>query len=498
MDLTIAHRTTRAVAWLTLGRLMSRGLDFGLLILLGRFLTPGDFGLVALAATLVTLLEAVSDLPVAQVITRMSNPEAAHYDTAFTLSTFRAIGLSLVCASLAWPFAAFYHDVRLFALILALSVAPVMRGLMSPRLAHFSRSIDFRRDVICEIAGKCMSLAGAGVSVSLHATYWSIAAGSVAGSVAAFATSYVLAPYRPRLTLRGTSAFGRFLGWSTAAQIVNAVNWQSEKLVLGRFVSSVEIGRFSMGSDLASLPLRLFVAPLVSALLPAFSLIRADADRLRRSYLKTHRTIAALGLPLLVAFSILAKSLIMAVLGPKWIDAAWPLQVLSLSILPSMLAVAMAPLAIALDKPYLLFRRNLAELLLKLPIITLGAVYGGLQGFLFATAFNAVVMNLMSLTFVKRIVGISVTRQLLEPWRTYASMLPMSAILLLAPTLTPDAGVATYLSISACAVAAGIAYAGSSVTLWFANGRPEGLETMAVALLSPLTVRMSRVASQTS
>ena len=98
---------------MTLARISAKAIDFYLLILFGRVLTPADFGLVALAMTLVVMLELIADLPVGQVLVRMQDPRPDHYDTAFTLSLIRAAALGVLYVALAWPFAWTYHDARL-------------------------------------------------------------------------------------------------------------------------------------------------------------------------------------------------------------------------------------------------------------------------------------------------------------------------------------------------------------------------------------------------
>jgi O-antigen/teichoic acid export membrane protein len=175
----ITRRTAQAVGWLAFSRLAAKGLDFCLLLILGRALLPADFGLVALAMTLVVMLDAISELPIGQAIVTMRNPSEEHYDTAFTLAMIRAIVLGSACTLLAWPFARFYNDQRLIGLIVVLSVAFMSRGLISPKLAQFARTLDFRRNFIIDFAGKLASLIFAGYFALAYRSYWAIATGTV-------------------------------------------------------------------------------------------------------------------------------------------------------------------------------------------------------------------------------------------------------------------------------------------------------------------------------
>ncbi len=492
----IANRTVAAVGWLTLARVSAKAIDFCLLIVFGRVLSPADFGLVALAMTLIVMLELIADLPVGQVLVRMQDPRPEHYDTAFTLSLIRSTALGLLYVALAWPFAWAYHDARLAPVICALSLAPMTRGLISPRLASYARVIDFRRDFLSDLSGKIGSFICAGSLALLYPSYWAIVVGTLAYYALSAVTSYILAPYWPRLTLEHWKEFCSFLGWTTAAQFISALLWQSDKLVLGQFVPSSGVGQFSMGSDLATLPARLLIAPLTTALLPAFSLIKNDLKRLRSSYLKTMRTTAAITLPCLVALSLVAKPATTIMLGPKWGTAAFVLQVLSISFIPSMFVAAMGPLAMALDQTNLLFRRNLIELFIKLPLIILGAFYGGLEGLLFATGLSSAVISVMSMSFVRLTVGIPILAQIAAPWRTYLGLLPMCAVLILTREWTASTGAAQFVGLVASLVLAAMAYLGAAAWIWASTGRVDGFEHLVVTALTRMTRKSRRALAQ--
>lgn len=491
-QLDIANRTAKAVGWLTLARISAKAIDFCLLIVFGRVLTPADFGLVALAMTLIVMLELIADLPVGQVLVRMQDPRPEHYDTAFTLSLIRAAALGVLYVALAWPFAWTYHDARLAPLICVLSLAPMARGLASPRLAAYARVIDFRRDFISDLTAKVSSLICAGSFALLHPSYWAITVGTLAYYTVFSATSYILAPYRPRLTLKYWREFSHFLGWTTAAQFISALLWQSDKLVLGQFVPSSGVGQFSMGSDLATLPARILLAPLSIALLPAFALIKNDPGRLRSSYLKALRTTAAVGVPILVALCLVAKPATAIMLGPKWGVATFILQVLSISLIPTMLVAGMGPLAMALDQTHLLFRRNLLEFFVKLPLIAFGAFFGGLEGLLFASGLSAALISFMSMSFVRLAIRLPIMTQIAAPWRTYFSLLPMCAVLMMTREWTAGSGATQIFGFLASLVLAGLVYFGAATWIWATTGRVDGFEDLVMSTLKRLTQKSRR------
>ena len=157
-------------------RLVSRVIDLATMLILAHILLPKDFGLVAIAMSVIYIIEAALELPVSQALVRLQAIEPAHYDTAFTLSLLRGLALGLIVCAVSWPFAKFYSDLRLLPLVCLLSIAPAARGLVSPRLADFSRDLDFSPDFTMEIFGKVAACLIAIIFGLTTRSYWAIAA----------------------------------------------------------------------------------------------------------------------------------------------------------------------------------------------------------------------------------------------------------------------------------------------------------------------------------
>ncbi|MDE1901941.1 MAG: oligosaccharide flippase family protein, partial [Alphaproteobacteria bacterium] len=119
-------------------------MDLVTLAILSRLLTPADFGLTALAMTTVTVAESVTALPLMVALLRVAEPTRAMFDTAFTLAFLRGVVLAVVLGGLGFVMAVIYRDPRLTALVCALSLAPILRGLTSPRMVSFIQKMDFR------------------------------------------------------------------------------------------------------------------------------------------------------------------------------------------------------------------------------------------------------------------------------------------------------------------------------------------------------------------
>jgi O-antigen/teichoic acid export membrane protein len=494
----VARQTAIGGSWMVGARLISRVIDLGTMLVLARILTPKDFGLVAIAMTVIFIVEAALELPLSQALVRLPHTTAAHYDTAFTLGFLRGLTLTSIVCLVSWPFARFYADARLLPLVILLSLAPAARGLVSPRLADFSRRLDFSPDFTIEFTGKLAAfLTAIGIAVTFR-SYWAIAAGTIVAPVAGSITSYVLAPYRPKFSLAELPTFSGFLGWMTAAQIVSAFNWQMDRLLLGKLTSRSELGLFTAANDTSSVPALALFSPILRPLNSAFSMLRDDPKRLVSSYQASATACITLGLPILLGESLVAYPLVRLMFGEKWMGAAPLLRWLAISLVPTLFAVPLGPLVMALGKTQIFFRRNLFEVTVRIPLVVFGAIRWHFMGVVYARCIAETATICFCMVVVRSLIGLPIKAQLLAPWRSIvAAGVMVVAVALVTPRLTQATATAPLALGMAATVFTGAAvYVGALWALWRATGKPPGLEGMIIGKIGELVRRKPGLVKQ--
>ena len=480
----VAKQTAFGAAWLVVSRLLTRVIDIATFFIVARLLSPSDFGVIAVAMTLILVVEAVLQLPVGQVLIRLPSLDSDDLDTAFTLALTRALLLGVAVAALAWPFAVIYNNPALFGLILALSISPASRGLVSPEMIHFSRRLDFRPYLYIEVFGKLCAFV---VTVCLAlgtASYWAIVVGTIISPTAMMIASYVLAPYKPKLSLKRWRTFAEFLGWTSAAQVVTAINWQCDRLLLGRFTTQSELGVFSIASELSTMPLQVVVMPMTPSVMAAFATLDGDRHRLGLAYQKAASGIMIVGMPAMIGLALFAEPAIRLALGERWIAAAPLLQWLALSVIPELFVAPLGPLAMVLNKTKIFFRLSVAEMFIKVSLVAFGAVLLGTAGVVAARLISSCAMALLSMAYVHKLIGITIWRQIIGQYRIVVSACVMVVVaFLLRPwVMYSEDGFLLVRLLIVIAVSA-LAYASAILSLWQIAGRPAGVEALASNLV---------------
>ncbi len=475
-------------------RLGTRLLDLAVLLVLARLLTPADFGVAAIATSIVTVLESTLELPLSQALLRVEAIGRSHYDTAFTLGVLRCACLYLLLLVALWPLSSWYGDPRLGPLVLVVGVGAIARGLINPRLAEYQKAFSFWRDIAVELAGRATGATVGVVTACLTHSYWAIAAAAVTAPLVTLVASYALAPYRPRLGLVHWPLFSSFLGWLSLAQVISTMNWQSERLILARVVPVGTLGLFTTSSDLSQIPVQAVLSPIMRPLLVAFHHVRDDRARLASSYGLAVRAIMTVGLPILVGESLVAEPLVRLVLGEAWLGVVPLLRWLAPSMIPALFVLPAISLVTALGDTRDLVVRNGFEILIKLPMLWFGYRAFGLAGVALARFASEGVAAVVCMRVVRRMVGRSMGRQVWDTWPCLAASAVMVPVVLgLRATMADGFRVTGPLGeLVSCTAVGAAAYGATLYGLWRLGGRPAGLEAMAIGLLAELRGRMAR------
>jgi O-antigen/teichoic acid export membrane protein len=161
-------------------------------------------------------------------------------------------------------------------------------------------------------------------------SYWSLALGSLAGTII-----YVLLSVGARHHSFAWPQIGEIkgaLGFS-ADVLGSRVAWytysNSDFLVAGRMLGPAPLGAYTIAWTVASTPVEK-ITNMVTRVTPAFfSTVQQDKPELRRYLLGITEGLALLTFPASLGMALVADQFVLCVLGPKWVAAATPLRLLS-------------------------------------------------------------------------------------------------------------------------------------------------------------------------
>ena len=148
---TDEKRAGKALLWKAAQLGSSRLLNLITSLVLGRLLTPVDFGIVAIASVAVTTMMTATETGMTNALVQATDREREHYDVAWTIGLIRG---SLVCAVLciAAPYIAeLFGDARATSLVRMMAFLPLLNSINSPHMTDLMRELKFSRIALVAI-----------------------------------------------------------------------------------------------------------------------------------------------------------------------------------------------------------------------------------------------------------------------------------------------------------------------------------------------------------
>jgi O-antigen/teichoic acid export membrane protein len=477
--MSIADRLVTGSLWVSFSRIIVNGLSTLSTIILAWYLLPSDFGLVALATTMLAIVTTITELSLNEALIRHEDPEESHFSAAWTLGAARGLILCALFAAFAYPASLIYDEPRLFDVLLVLSLSLLINGFANPRRIMLQRDLIFWQEFVLNVAQKVAGFVATVAIAVIYQTYWALVIGTLVMQITNVVASYFILPFRPRITFSHMREFFSFSLWITAGQIVNTLNWRFDYLLIGKLLTGSALGYYSLGGQLAMTPTREATAPLTATIYPAFANVRHDPARLAAAYQRAQALLTAVALPAGIGMAVIADPLVRLVLGEKWLPVIFIIQALASVYALQTLGSLNQPLGMALGQTRTLFIRDAQMLLVRIPVITIGLVFWGLPGLIFSRVLTGLFSAFVNMIIVKRFISVSVSAQLWANFRALASSAVMAAGVTLADR---SMGVETthtglVLQLAALICLGGVLYCGTSIFLWLVMDRPNGPET---------------------
>jgi O-antigen/teichoic acid export membrane protein len=332
---SLLHSTLSGLAFQYLATAVQGLVQLVVLVVLARLLSPRDFGLAGLAASVIGLagLAAQFGLGVALI----QRPELTERDirAGFTLSLASGLAMFALIATAAPLVAVIFRNPPLTNLVRALGFtfllgnpSFVAEALLERRLAWgpLTRANLWAYVLGYGATGLVLALAGAGA--------WALVGSWLAQTLLKTVLLLWAQPHPKRPLLRGPElpALMRFGRHVALARLFNYGAQQGDNLVVGRMLGAEMLGFYSRAFKLMLLPVGYFALIVTKVAFPAMARFQHDLARVKAAYLTGTAVLCLVSLPLSAIMVVAAPELVRVVLGPKWSPTIIPLQVLALGI----------------------------------------------------------------------------------------------------------------------------------------------------------------------
>ena len=281
------RKVLRGGSLLSASEVVNQCCSFARNIILARYLTKADFGVAALLAMVLTLLEMTGKMALGQQVVQSGRGDTPAYVDSVQFTQLAAGILSAALILLfAWPVAHFFSGPRYLPSLLAIALIPLFNGLGNLDLYRLARQLGFERLILAETIPQVAATLAAWPVASRFPAYRAVVALLLGKAALSAAMTHLLAkrPFRPRYERRWFRESMRF-GWPLLlAGFIQFGNFQGDAMVVAARYPLANLGEFAVAMTMAMTPAFAFMRVSQSLSLPVLAAVQDNPVRLARQY----------------------------------------------------------------------------------------------------------------------------------------------------------------------------------------------------------------------
>lgn len=327
----LGARAASGLVWSAVESWGSQLLGVVLFVVLARLIAPEAFGLLAMAAVFIALVQTLVDQGLSAAVVQREDLQDDHLHVAFWTAVATGAVLAGAGLALAGPIAAFFGEPRLVPVVRWLSATVLLASLGTTQAALLRRALAFRalavRSIAAAVAGGALGIL---LAVRGHGVMALVAqqvcAAAVGTALLWFASDWRPRPRFPVARLREILPFGsRVVG----TNVLDFLNRHADDFFIGVYLGATALGFYSVAYRLLVSATAVLTGFSSAVAFPTFSRLQREPERLRSALLMATHATALVSLPVFIGMALLAPEIVEVVFGREWMAAAAVMRILA-------------------------------------------------------------------------------------------------------------------------------------------------------------------------
>lgn len=428
---SLKQKAAKGILWSTIERFSVQGVQFLIMIVMARLLTPHDYGLIGMLAIFIAVAQSLIDSGFSQALIRKQNRTEVDNNTVFYFNIVVSALLYLILYISA-PFVAdFYNTPQLCLVMRVVCLGIIFNSLAVVQRALLTIRIDFKTQakaaltaaVISGIVGITMAYHGFGV--------WSLVTQQLLNLGMNTSLLWLLSKWRPRLLYSWQSfhelfAFGSKL---LASGLLDTIYRNIYPIVIGKLFSASSLGHYTRAHQFSDFPSSNLTGIIQRVTYPVLCEIQNDDARLAGIYRRFLKLSAFVIFPLMVGLSSVAQPFVDIILGRQWNFCGQLLQIICFSMMWYPIHSINLNLLQVKGRSDLFLRLEIIKKILGVSVLCVTAPFG-LVVMCYGQIFNSLVALAINTYYTGKLINVGFFRQMRDLCPTLALCLAMFALIL--------------------------------------------------------------------
>ena len=431
MPNSLKQKAAKGVFWSTVERFSVQGVQFLIMIVMARLLTPHDYGIIGMLAIFLAVSQSLIDSGFSQALIRKQGRTEIDNNTVFYFNIVVSAFLYVILYISA-PFVAdFYGTPLLCSVMRVVCLGIIFNSLAVVQRALLTIKIDFKTQAKAALTAAIAS-GVIGIAMAYHGFgVWSLVTQQLLNLGINTGLLWLLSKWRPRLVYSWQSfhelfAFGSKL---LASGLLDTIYRNIYSIVIGKLFSASSLGHYTRAHQFSEFPSSNLTGIIQRVTYPVLCEIQDDNERLSNIYRRFLKLSAFVIFPLMVGLSSVAQPFVDIILGRQWNFCGQLLQIICFSMMWYPIHSINLNLLQVKGRSDLFLRLEIIKKILGVSVLCVTAPFG-LVVMCYGQIFNSLVALAINTYYTGKLINVGFFRQMRDLCPTLALCLAMFALIL--------------------------------------------------------------------
>lgn len=327
---SLKEKSVNAVLWNAVERFSVQGVNFVIILIIARLVSPNDFGAIAMLAIFLDIANTFVDGGFANALIRKLDRTEVDNSTAFYFNI--AVGaVAYLTLFFTAPFiASFYSMPILMPVLRVVALSIVFNSLAIVQQAILTADINFKSQAKISLIAASAS-GGIGVVMAYaDCGVWALVAQMLGSSFLRMMLLWSIVRWKP-LRIFSVQSFREMFNYGSKLLLSNLIvniSGGITGLIIGRKFSAENLGYYNRAEQFTYFPANNISGILQRVTFPVLSKKQNDVNALRHYYLKIITITSMLVIPAMAVLGVFAEPIIITLLTDKWISIVPLMQIL--------------------------------------------------------------------------------------------------------------------------------------------------------------------------
>mgnify|MGYP000386599606 FL=1 len=432
MSDSLKSKTVKGVVWSSIERFSTQGVQFLIMIIMARLLTPKDYGLIGMLAIFLAVAQSLIDSGFSQALIRKQDRTDVDNSTVFYFNIVVSSALYLILF-IAAPFVAdFYNQPELTSVMRVVCLGVILNSLVVVQRALLTVRIDFKTQAKASLSAAVISgcigivLAYCGFGV------WSLVVQQLLNLSVNTLLLWIFSKWRPMAVFSWKSFHELFAFGSKmlASGLLDTLYRNIYPIVIGKLFSASSLGHYTRAQQFSEFPSSNITGIIQRVTYPVLCGIQDDMERLTNVYRKFLKLSAFVIFPFMMGLSAVAKPFINISLGSQWEFCGQLLQVICFAMMWYPIHSINLNLLQVKGRSDLFLRLEIIKKILGITVLCITAPFG-LIVMCYGQIFNSIVALAINTYYTGKLINVGFIRQMKDLFPTILLSLTMFGTILL-------------------------------------------------------------------